>query len=217
MIQWDPRALAVLERLRQAGFQAVLVGGCVRDFLRGKEPHDYDGATSARPEEIMAACVGLTCVPTGLRHGTVTVLSQGLPVEVTTFRREGTYSDGRHPDQVSFTTSLEEDLSRRDFTINAMAVRTPCAFSGDCGWPPSWTLPSTRTPPRPSRKRRPGWPWWPGSGSAESFSACCVVPARGGCCWTFHTRCVKLCPSWPPRWDLTRKIPTTPGMCTPIW
>ena len=69
----------------------------------------------------MSACADLTCVPTGLRHGTVTVLCQGLPVEVTTFRREGTYSDGRHPDQVSFTTSLTEDLARRDFTINAMA------------------------------------------------------------------------------------------------
>lgn len=121
MIPWDPRALDVLARLRKAGFQAVLVGGCVRDFLRGKEPHDYDAATSARPEEIIAACSDLTCVPTGLRHGTVTVLPQGLPVEVTTFRREGTYSDGRHPDEVSFTTSLTEDLARRDFTINAMA------------------------------------------------------------------------------------------------
>lgn len=121
MIQWDPRALEVLTRLRTSGYQAVLVGGCVRDFLRGKEPHDYDAATSARPQEIMSACADLTCVPTGLRHGTVTVLCQGLPVEVTTFRREGTYSDGRHPDQVSFTTSLTEDLARRDFTINAMA------------------------------------------------------------------------------------------------
>ena len=121
MIPWDPRALDVLDRLRRAGFQAVLVGGCVRDALRGRPPHDYDAATSARPEELMAACAGLTCVPTGLRHGTVTVLSQGLPVEVTTFRREGTYSDSRHPDRVSFTTSLEEDLARRDFTINAMA------------------------------------------------------------------------------------------------
>ena len=121
MIQWDPRALDVLARLRKAGYQAVLVGGCVRDFLRGREPHDYDAATSARPEEILAACADLPCIPTGLRHGTVTVLSQGLPVEVTAFRREGRYSDGRHPDQVSFTTSLEEDLARRDFTINAMA------------------------------------------------------------------------------------------------
>lgn len=121
MIQWDPRALEVLSRLRASGYQAVLVGGCVRDFLLGKEPHDYDAATSARPEEILAACAALPCVPTGLRHGTVTVLSQGLAVEVTAFRREGTYSDGRHPDQVSFTDSLEEDLARRDFTINAMA------------------------------------------------------------------------------------------------
>ena len=121
MIQWDPRALEVLARLRASGYQAVLVGGCVRDFLRGKEPYDYDAATSAQPEEIIAACANLHCIPTGLRHGTVTVLCQGLPVEVTTFRREGTYSDGRHPDQVSFTTSLTEDLARRDFTVNAMA------------------------------------------------------------------------------------------------
>ena len=121
MIQWDPRALEVLARLRASGYQAVLVGGCVRDFLRGKEPHDYDAATSAQPEEIIAACANLHYIPTGLRHGTVTVLCQGLPVEVTTFRREGTYSDGRHPDQVSFTTSLTEDLARRDFTVNAMA------------------------------------------------------------------------------------------------
>lgn len=121
MIQWDPRALEVLARLRASGYQAVLVGGCVRDFLRGKEPHDYDAATSAQPEEIIAACANLHCIPTGLRHGTVTVLCQGLPVEVTTFRQEGTYSDGRHPDQVSFTTSLTEDLARRDFTVNAMA------------------------------------------------------------------------------------------------
>lgn len=69
MIQWDPRALEVLTRLRTSGYQAVLVGGCVRDFLRGKEPHDYDAATSAQPEEIMSACADLTCVPTGCATG----------------------------------------------------------------------------------------------------------------------------------------------------
>lgn len=121
MPRWDPRALAVLERLEEAGHQAVLVGGCVRDLLRGQPPHDYDAATSALPEEILSACTALRCVPTGLKHGTVTVLSGGLPVEVTTFRREGAYTDHRHPDQVAFTRSLEEDLARRDFTINAMA------------------------------------------------------------------------------------------------
>ena len=121
MSSWDPRALAVLERLEAAGHQAVFVGGCVRDLLRGQPPHDYDAATSALPEEILSACASLRCVPTGLKHGTVTVLSDGLPVEVTTFRREGRYTDHRHPDQVAFTCSLAEDLARRDFTINAMA------------------------------------------------------------------------------------------------
>lgn len=121
MPNWDPRALAVLERLESAGHQAVFVGGCVRDLLRGQPPHDYDAATSALPDEILSACASLRCIPTGLKHGTVTVLSDGLPVEVTTFRREGQYTDHRHPDQVAFTRSLEEDLARRDFTINAMA------------------------------------------------------------------------------------------------
>lgn len=121
MWSFDPRALEVLRRLEGAGHRAVLVGGCVRDSLRGVSPHDYDGATSARPEEILAACQGLRCIETGGRHGTVTVLSQGLPVEITPFRRESGYSDHRHPDQVEFTPHLEEDLARRDFTINALA------------------------------------------------------------------------------------------------
>ena len=113
MTQFDPRALRVLERLKEAGHQAVLVGGCVRDGLLGLAPHDYDAATSALPQEILSACSEFRCVETGIAHGTVTVLCEGLPVEVTTFRREGTYSDHRHPDQVAFTTSLEEDLNKR--------------------------------------------------------------------------------------------------------
>ena len=121
MTQFDPRALRVLERLEAAGHRAVLVGGCVRDGLLGLVPHDYDGATSALPREILSACSEFRCVETGIAHGTVTVLCQGLPVEVTTFRREGAYSDHRHPDRVAFTASLEEDLKRRDFTVNAMA------------------------------------------------------------------------------------------------
>lgn len=124
MTQFDPRALQVLTRLRRAGHRAVLVGGCVRDGLLGLAPHDYDAATSALPGEILSACSDLRCVETGIAHGTVTVLCDGLPVEVTTFRRESTYSDHRHPDQVAFTSSLEEDLKRRDFTINAMAWDT---------------------------------------------------------------------------------------------
>ena len=120
-MNWDPRALDVLARLHAAGHQAVLVGGCVRDSLLSVPLHDYDAATSAHPEEILSACTGLRCLETGLKHGTITVLSDGLPVEVTTFRRETTYSDHRHPDAVEFTDSLTEDLARRDFTINAMA------------------------------------------------------------------------------------------------
>ena len=121
MVHWDPRALEVLWRLEAAGYRAVLVGGCVRDSLLDIPPHDYDAATSALPQETEIACAGLRCVETGLKHGTVTVLSGGLPVEVTTFRREGAYSDHRHPDRVEFTSDLTEDLARRDFTINAMA------------------------------------------------------------------------------------------------
>ena len=121
MIPWDPRALAVVRCLDEAGHRAVLVGGCVRDSLLSRPPHDYDAATSARPEEILSACRRWRCLDVGIRHGTVTVLADGLPVEVTTFRREGRYSDHRRPDQVAFTHSLEEDLARRDFTVNAMA------------------------------------------------------------------------------------------------
>ena len=111
---WDLRALAVLERLNVAGHRAVLVGGCVRDRLMGRTPHDYDAATSARPEQIREACAPMRVVETGVRHGTVTVLSGGLPVEVTTFRREGRYTDHRRPDRVEFTVDLGEDLARRD-------------------------------------------------------------------------------------------------------
>ena len=122
MFQWDVRALEILDTLERAGHQAVLVGGCVRDALLGREPHDYDAAVSAPPEEILAACRSkFKCIPTGLAHGTVTVVHGGLPVEVTAFRKEGTYSDHRHPDRVAYTSRLEEDLARRDFTVNAMA------------------------------------------------------------------------------------------------
>lgn len=121
MEPWDPRALDVLTRLERAGHRAVLVGGCVRDRLLSIPPHDYDAATSALPHQIKEACSGLHCLDIGLKHGTVTVLSGGIPVEVTTFRKEGAYSDHRHPDAVEFTDRLEDDLARRDFTINALA------------------------------------------------------------------------------------------------
>lgn len=113
-------AAECLEQLWTAGFAAHIVGGCVRDLLLGRAPGDVDVCTSARPEQVMALFP--RAVPTGLRHGTVTVLTEAGGIEVTTFRREGDYADGRHPDAVAFDVGLVEDLSRRDFTINAMAL-----------------------------------------------------------------------------------------------
>ncbi len=110
---------AVLERLVELGFQAYLVGGCVRDICRDVAPKDWDIATSARPEDVQRSFKKV--VPTGIEHGTVTVLHKGTPVEVTTFRSEGAYVDGRRPSSVEFHSDIEADLSRRDFTINAMA------------------------------------------------------------------------------------------------
>ena len=110
----------VLHTLCAAGYESYFVGGCVRDTLLGRPVHDRDIATAALPEQVMALFP--KCVPTGLKHGTVTVLLGGEPLEVTTFRCDGSYHDGRHPDAVAFVRELREDLSRRDFTVNAMAL-----------------------------------------------------------------------------------------------
>ena len=110
---------SILESLQKAGYEAYVVGGCVRDALLGREPHDWDITTSALPTEVKN--VFPRTVDTGLQHGTVTVLCGGTGYEVTTFRVDGVYEDGRHPKEVTFTPSLKEDLRRRDFTINAMA------------------------------------------------------------------------------------------------
>ena len=110
---------AVLARLEDAGHAAYAVGGCVRDLLRGAVPHDWDVTTSARPEEVMALFPG-RCIPTGLPHGTVTVRENHQSIEVTTFRADGPYDDGRHPRSVTFSTRIEDDLARRDFTVNAI-------------------------------------------------------------------------------------------------
>ena len=110
----------ILSALQNRGYQAVYVGGCVRDTLLGRPIHDWDITTSALPEQVME--IFERCVPTGIAHGTVTVLYEGGSAEVTTFRADGTYLDGRHPEKVSFVPSLEEDLARRDFTVNAMAM-----------------------------------------------------------------------------------------------
>ena len=112
---------SLLARLESAGYQGWAVGGCVRDTLRGAVPSDWDVTTDARPERVMAL-FGERAIPTGLKHGTVTVCAGETHVEVTTFRRDGTYSDHRRPDAVQFSPSLEEDLARRDLTVNAMAM-----------------------------------------------------------------------------------------------
>ena len=114
------RPIQILKKLENAGFEAYFVGGCVRDTLLGRPVHDWDITTSALPEETMS--VFEKCVPTGLQHGTVTVVEGGEMYEVTTFRTEGAYLDGRHPESVRFVRNLREDLSRRDFTVNAMAM-----------------------------------------------------------------------------------------------
>ena len=120
-IKLDPGAALLLDALHGAGHAAYAVGGCVRDSLLGLDPHDWDLCTSARPEQVMALFGEEKCIPTGLQHGTVTVKQGGRLYETTTFRTEGTYSDGRHPDAVCVVPDVREDLARRDFTINAMA------------------------------------------------------------------------------------------------
>ncbi len=122
-----PYVQTALTALSRAGKRGYLVGGSLRDLLRGKVPHDFDLTTSATPDEMLEIFRNFRVIPTGLAHGTVTVLIEGQPVEITTHRTDGTYTDSRHPDSVCFTTDLREDLARRDFTVNAMA------FSADRG------------------------------------------------------------------------------------
>lgn len=110
----------VLRRLRDAGFEAFPVGGCVRDLVLSLRPHDWDLCTSALPEEMLRLFPA--ALPTGIRHGTVTVKSGGKQLEITTFRADGDYADHRRPESVRFVRSLRDDLSRRDFTVNAMAL-----------------------------------------------------------------------------------------------
>ena len=115
------QAAQALELLEAAGYEAYLVGGCVRDDMMGIRPHDYDITTNARPEEIKRVFSDFRLVLDGEKHGTVSPVIDGSLIEMTTFRADGDYSDGRHPDSVSFSDSLLDDLKRRDFTINAMA------------------------------------------------------------------------------------------------
>ena len=109
----------IIETLEKHGYEAYAVGGCVRDCLLGKEPKDWDITTSAKPEEVKA--LFRRTIDTGIQHGTVTIMMEHEGYEVTTYRIDGEYEDGRHPKEVIFTAHLVEDLKRRDFTINAMA------------------------------------------------------------------------------------------------
>ena len=115
------QAQSILKTIEGRGYRAYLVGGCVRDLLLGREPEDWDIASAARPEQIMEI-FGAAAFPTGLKHGTVTVKAADGAYEITTFRTDGSYSDGRHPDAVKFAKTIDEDLARRDLTINAMAL-----------------------------------------------------------------------------------------------
>lgn len=118
-IQIPPQVARIIEKLNQNGFEAYAVGGCVRDTLLGREPEDWDITTSARPEQVKS--LFRRTIDTGIQHGTVTVMIDRTGYEITTYRIDGEYEDGRHPKQVEFTSNLLEDLRRRDFTINAMA------------------------------------------------------------------------------------------------
>ena len=120
-IRMDEGAAELLDTLHRAGYAAYVVGGCVRDSLLGLTPHDWDLCTSALPQQGMELFGEEKCIPTGLQHGTVAVKQGGGLYEITTFRTEGAYTDGRHPDEVHFVPDVREDLARRDFTINAMA------------------------------------------------------------------------------------------------
>lgn len=121
MITLPEQVAALIRRLEEYGHEAFIVGGCVRDSLMKRQPNDWDICTSAKPEEMLACFQDFRVLETGLKHGTLTILADGQPFEITTYRIDGDYSDGRHPDQVLFTSDLTKDLSRRDFTINAMA------------------------------------------------------------------------------------------------
>ena len=124
MLNYPEKVIKIAEIMRKYGFRAYAVGGCVRDSIMGRNPSDWDMTTDASPEKMMEIfdSEGIRTIPTGLKHGTVTVLLDGETFELTTFRIDGGYTDSRHPDAVTFTRNLSDDLCRRDFTVNAMAA-----------------------------------------------------------------------------------------------
>lgn len=119
----------VIDRLEACGYEAYAVGGCVRDMIMGRVPNDYDVTTNALPEETKRCFDGWRVIETGIKHGTVTVISEGNNIEVTTYRLDGEYADNRHPKEVTFTSDITADLSRRDFTVNAMAYSHKRGFA----------------------------------------------------------------------------------------
>lgn len=121
MIDLPAHAARAIAQLEDAGYETWAVGGCVRDSLLGRVPHDWDLCTAAKPQEMQAVFAGERVLETGLKHGTLTLLTEGGPLEITTFRADGAYSDGRHPDGVRFVPDVSADLARRDFTVGAMA------------------------------------------------------------------------------------------------
>lgn len=133
MIYMPNEVKKAISKLNDRGYEAYIVGGCVRDSLLGGKPKDYDITTSAEPETVKKIFSGCRVIETGIKHGTVTVIIDKMPLEITTFRIDSDYSDNRHPENVTFTKSLEEDTARRDFTMNALAYndkRGVCDFYG---------------------------------------------------------------------------------------
>ncbi len=126
-------AIRVYETLERAGFRADVVGGSVRDFLLGLSPNDFDMTTSATPDEMLSVLSEFRLIQTGVKHGTVTVIADGESIEVTTYRTDGGYLDHRHPDKVTFTKELKDDLARRDFTVNAMCYHPVYGFTDAFG------------------------------------------------------------------------------------
>lgn len=133
MIKLPSYVEKIIDVLEENGFEAYVVGGSLRDIYLGSEPHDWDVCTSATPEETVRCFAGYRIIETGIKHGTVTVMSDGNPIEVTTYRIDGDYKDCRHPESVTFTKNIEEDLKRRDFTVNAMAYSPKRGFVDCCG------------------------------------------------------------------------------------
>ena len=119
--QFKPASKVAIDLLKSNGFEAFLIGGSVRDYIMGLPIGDIDITTNATPQQVKSVFCDFRVIETGIKHGTVTVLIDNEPLEITTYRSEGTYSDNRHPDSVSFSQSLSDDVIRRDFTMNAIA------------------------------------------------------------------------------------------------